>query len=204
MNLTDKFYAEIETLKNHFDGIDGKREWAYVTARELRRDSVQAVRDIHRGRFEEARALIAKGRDAAVELAALESKFGFAEEAQQEYAEAALTLAFISGQEPPSREEIGTTERGYLLGMADVIGELRRHILDLLRKDRIEESIAFMDLMDDLQGILMKFDHTDAVLPMRRKQDQFRPIIERTRGDLTNIICQKKLEQRLRDNEAAK
>jgi len=194
-----KFHDEIERLKNYFDGVDKEREKAYVLAREMRRDSVQAVRDMHRGRFDEARELLKKANATAAELAACGGKFGFAEEAHQEYVEAALTLAFLLREEPPSQAELNTTERGYMLGLADAIGELRRHILGLLTKGNLDAANEYMDLMDEIFGMIMKFDHTEAVLPLRRKQDAFRAIIERTRGDLTNIICQKQLEKKIQD-----
>jgi translin len=191
----EKFYNEIERLKNYFDSVDKEREKAYILAREMRRDSVQAVRDMHRGRFDEARALLAKARETAKQLMECGGKFGFAEEAHQEYVEAALTLAFLLHEDTPSQIELNTTERGYLLGLADAIGELRRHVLGLLTKGDIGGANEYMDLMDDIFGMIMKFDHTDAVLPLRRKQDAFRAIIERTRGDLTNIVCQRRLEK---------
>ena len=195
----EKFNQEIERLKNYFDGIDKEREKAYVLAREMRRDSVQAVRDMHRKRFDEARSLLSNARKTAGELYECGNRFGFAEEAQQEYVEAALTLSFLLKEDPPTQEELKTTERGYMLGLADAIGELRRHILGLLTKGKLEEANYYMDLMDEIFSMIMKFDHTDAVLPLRRKQDAFRSIIERTRGDLANIICQKRLEKQLID-----
>lgn len=197
----EKLQAEVERLKDHFDAIDGEREVAYHKARDLRRMSVQAVRDAHRGRFDDAKKLVSEGMVLAGELAEHSVRFGFVEEAQQEYAEAAFTIAFLLGEEPPTQDEIKTDERGYMLGLSDAVGELRRHILDLMVKDRLDEAEKFMEMMDDIQGMLMKFDHTDAVIPLRRKQDQVRGIIERTRADLTNMICQKRLERRLAEQD---
>ncbi len=189
--------SEIERLREHFDEIDNCREKAYPLARELRRLSVQAVRDIQRGKFDAARELIDTSREIARELNNSAHQFGFSLEAHQEYTEAAFTLALITRAPLPTQEELCTNERGYLMGLADTIGELRRHVLNLLREDRVDEAVEYMDLMDDLHSMMMKFDYTDAVLPLRRKQDQFRGIIERTRADLTTIICQKRLEKKL-------
>ena len=196
----EKLYSEVERLKQHFDAIDKEREKAYKDARELRRMSVQAVRDAQRGKFDEARKLVEQGAALAETLAGGSTRFGFVDEAQQEYAEAAFTLAFLKGEDPPTQQELKTDERGYLLGLADTVGEIRRNALNLLRSDRIEEAKDCMDLMDDLHGLLLKFDHTDAVIPLRRKQDMLRGIIERTRADLTNIICQKRLESCIRNS----
>jgi len=196
----ERLQKEVERLKDYFDAIDADREKAYHESRDLRRMSVQAVRDIQRGRFDDARALIESGKEISSRLKDKDVRYGFVEEAQQEYTEAAFTLAFVLRQEPMTQEELSASERGYLLGLADSVGELRRHILGLLRDDRLVEAKEYMELMDDIFGMLMKFDHTDAVIPLRRKQDMLRGIIERTRGDLTNIICQKKLESCIKEN----
>lgn len=195
----ERLYKEVERLKNHFDAIDREREKAYAISRELRRDSVQAVRDIHRRRFDDARALLEQSRGKAAELKECAGRFGFVEEAFQEYAEAAFTLAFLTKADPPTQEELKCNERGFMLGLADSVGELRRHVLNLLREDKLDEAKEYMELMDDLNVLLLEFDHTDAVIPLRRKQDALRGILERTRGDLTNIICQKRLERTIRD-----
>lgn len=192
-------YTEIERLKDHFDAIDKDREVAYQTARELRRLSVQAVREVHQGKTDNARVLVEQGRELASRLAALPTRFGFTEEAMQEYCEAAFTIAFLHGEPIPTQAELGADERGYLLGLADAIGEIRRHILDLLRDDGIEKARELLDLMDDIFGLLLKFDHTEAVVPVRRKQDGLRGLIERTHADLSNIICQKRLETCIRE-----
>ncbi|MCK5845668.1 MAG: hypothetical protein KAG97_13225, partial [Victivallales bacterium] len=173
-------------MKEHFDEIDKDREICYKESRELRRMGVQAVRDAQRGKFDECRALVEKGRDIAQKLSERKNRFGFMEEALQEYAEAAFTLAFMLDEDPPTQEELATNERGYLTGLADTIGEMRRYLLNLLRKNELDEAMKIMDLMDELQGLLVKFDHTDAVIPLRRKQDMMRGVIERTRADLTN------------------
>ncbi len=195
----DKLFKEAERLKDHFDAIDKDREECYKIARELRRMSVKSVRDAHNKKYDLARKQIEDGKIYARQLVKKQQRFGFVEEALQEHAEAAFTLAFLLGEVPPTQEEIGTNERAYLLGLADTIGEMRRNTLNLLRDDRIEEAKTFMNLMDDLMGIIVRFDHTDAVLPLRRKQDQMRGVIERTRGDMTNIICQQRLEKTLRE-----
>jgi len=195
----EKLHAEVDRLKDHFDEIDKERESAYKGSRELRRMSVQAVRDVQRGRVDKAKKLVEEGAELAEKLAGGNTRFGFVEEAQQEYAEAAFTISFLYDEDPPTVKELRTDERGFLLGLADSVGEMRRHVLNLLREEKIDEAKKYMDLMDEVQGMLLKFDHTDAVVPLRRKQDMLRGIIERTRGDLTNIICQKRLESCIRN-----
>jgi len=52
--------------------------------------------------------------------------------------------------------------------------------------------------MEEIFELLMEFDYPDAILPgMKRRQDMVRRVIERTRGDLTVAIRQRKLERAL-------
>jgi translin len=57
--------------------------------------------------------------------------------------------------------------------------------------------------MEEIYHLLMSFDYPDAITKgLRRKGDVARSLLERTRGDLTNAIGQKKLEVQLREVEA--
>ena len=50
----------------------------------------------------------------------------------------------------------------------------------------IDEAKYLFSIMDELCEGLLVFDVPDAILPIRRKQDIARGIIERTRSDLLN------------------
>lgn len=193
----EKLAKELERLKEHFDNVEQEREKAYSTMRELRRMSVKLVRDIQRDQADDFERVIGECRELALQLSGAKYPFGFIEEALQEYSEAALVYAFVHNQSAPTAVELGCTERSYLTGFSDAISELRRRILVLMRKDDLDGASAMFDLMDKLFSMLMIFDHTDAVLPLRRKQDALRAVVERTRADLTSIICQKRLEDKL-------
>lgn len=197
--MDQQLVSEVERLKDHFDAIDKVREQAYITSRDLRRRSVKLVRDMQRQMDIDVTAVLDECRTLAVEIAEMPHKFKFSEEALQEYAEAALTYAFLYNKPCPTQESLGCTERTYLLGLADAISELRRRILTLLRENDIEGATRMFDVMDEYYHLILVFDHTDAVLPLRRKQDGLRGVIERTRADLTSIICQKRLEEKMPD-----
>ena len=195
--MDERLTSEVERLKEHFDAIDKERENAYSTARTLRRRSVQLVRDMQRQMNVDVEKELAECRDLAVLLSESPYSFGFMEEALQEYAEAALTYSFLFDKPAPTQDDLGCTERTYLLGLADAISELRRRILTLLRANDIDGATRMFDMMDDYYHVILVFDHTDAILPLRRKQDALRGVIERTRADITSIICQKRLEDKI-------
>ena len=123
-------------------------------------------------------------------------------DARKEFTEANVTLAVISGGSIPHPEELGVDAADYLNGIAEVIGELRRYILDALRRDSVDRCEDLMAVMDEIYGILVTVDFPEAVTSgLRRSTDAMRGVLERTRGDLTLSLRQRRLEMRLADWE---
>ncbi|NOZ76680.1 MAG: hypothetical protein GXO65_03195 [Euryarchaeota archaeon] len=111
--------------------------------------------------------------------------FSFLQEVIQEYCEAVIVYAFLRKEEVPSYQELGVPVEGYVLGLADSIGELRRHILDIIRRGETDDVEYYLDLMDEIAHGIMTLDYPAAILPIRRKQDVARILLEKTRGDVT-------------------
>lgn len=82
----------------------------------------------------------------------------------------------------------------YLKGMAEAASELRRHLLDCLRADRLERAEGLLVVMDEVYAVLVTVDYPDAITRgLRRTTDALRALIERTRGDLTNALVAARL-----------
>ncbi len=180
------------------------REQALPASREAIRFSANAIRAVHRGDFDEARQLLKRAGErlkdtAVIREVAPEIYFaGFMTDARKEYTEGHVTLAVLSGQKLPTPEDLGVEPSTYLNGMAEVIGEVRRYILDSLRRDSFDGCQEFMDVMDEIYGILVTVDFPEAVTGgLRHSTDQMRGVLERTRGDLTMALRQHKLEAQL-------
>ena len=74
----------------------------------------------------------------------------------------------------------------YLNGLSESVGELRRFILDQLRKKVSLDYEQLLVLMDDIYTLLAAIDYPDAITNnLRRNTDIARSIMEKTRGDLT-------------------
>ena len=182
------------------------REQALGISRQVIRNSANAIRAVHRNDFTEARKLIG---EAATRLAETRSirvdnpeiyYAGFLSDARKEFTEANITLAVISGADIPDAQSLDMDPPAYLNGMAEVIGELRRYILDALRRDETSRCEELMELMDEIYGILVTVDFPEAVTGgLRHSTDAMRGVLERTRGDLTVSLQQRRLERRLED-----
>lgn len=185
------------------------REHGLQISRAVIRLSANAIRAIHRQKFEEASDLI---RQASEKLKEAEDSLsgwpeiyyaGFLSDARKEYSEACVTKALISGTSIPQPSEMGVQMAPYLNGMAEAIGELRRFILDSLRKGETQRCEHLMEIMDDIYTVLVTMDFPEGVTGgLRHTTDAMRGILERTRGDLTMALRQRDLEQKLASLES--
>ena len=191
-------------LHTRFDATVAAREQALPAARRSIRASANAIRAIHRGEFDRADELIASSGDAlragldAVTDHANVRYAGYLQDAQKEFAEAHVTRALVAGEPLPGPQELGVEDAPYLNGIAEAIGEGRRHILDLLRAGEVERGQAMLDVLEDLYGVLVTIDYPDAItLNLRRSTDVARSLIEKTRGDLAIAAMQQGIERAL-------
>ena len=180
------------------------RERGLQISRKVIRLSANAIRAVHRKGFDEARQILGEAESMLVESAQIQREWpeiyyaGFLSDARKEYSEARITLALISGSSIPQRTDIGVEMAAYLNGMGEVIGELRRFILDSLRRNDTQRCEELMETMDDIYSILVTVDFPEGVTGgLRRTTDAMRGILERTRGDLTMALRQRELEQKL-------
>jgi predicted translin family RNA/ssDNA-binding protein len=119
---------------------------------------------------------------------------GYVQDAQKEYAEARVTEAVVLGKDLPGPDDIGVQDAPYLNGLAEAIGETRRTILDHLRAGDVERGEQLLQVMDDLYSLLVTIDYPDAITGnLRRSTDVARSIMEKTRGDLSLALVQKRL-----------
>lgn len=197
----------ITRILANFAEKNDARERALAASRTLIRQSANAIRSVHRGEFDRARAMLDEAREVRDQaVAALDGHgdiyhAGFLHDAQKEYAEARTTLALLSGGTIPSPEDLGVEYPAYLNGIAEAVGEMRRWILDRLRAGEFDRCEQVLQAMDDIYSVLITIDFPDAMTGgLRRTTDQTRGILEKTRGDLTMAIVQRQATSRLAEN----
>jgi translin len=184
------------------------REKALPLSRELVRHSANTIRAVHRGELAEAKKMLIEGRRLAQELKDSLAEHpdlyysGYTQDALKELAEANITYALIAGGELPSPEELGVDYPAYLKGLGEAAGEMRRHILDLIRHGETERGEEILASMEDIYILLVTIDYPEAITyGLRRITDMVRGVLERTRGDLTLAIRQTELEKALKEFE---
>jgi translin len=193
-------------LRPCFAAEDEAREKALRSCRQVIRYSADAIRAVHRQEHDKAKQLLDSAHELVQELnhdLARHGKLlhsGFIHDAHKEFAEGCITLALIAGEDLPKPKTLDVSNAAYLDGLGESVGELRRYILDSLRRDDFSRCEELLTIMDEIYGILITMDFPELLAHgLRRTTDAVRGIIERTRGDLTVSLRQKNLETKLND-----
>ena len=109
---------------------------------------------------------------------------GPAADAMMEFAEAEILSDVVAGAKVRTPEELGITPQAWIMGLADTIGEIRRVIVGCLMNGDTNRAKALFAAMEEISEELLMMDVPDAVVPLRRKQDIARGIMDKTRSDM--------------------
>ena len=198
------FRETLERICSELGRVGKLCEEASVKVRRAGRKAKRAILMMHAGRLGEAEGLIeeALGELREVEETLAGEKYARSPSlnaAYEELSEAVILLSLLSGSEPPAPEELGIPPQSYVLGLADVVGELRRVVLDLIRAGRLGEAEERLRLMEEIYEDLTSVDELFIHIPgLRRKCDVARRVIEATRSDLTMELRRSALERLIR------
>jgi translin len=202
--MVPSFETLADEIRESFERKNKIRDEALTQSRNLIRHAARTIRAIHRNdqalaleHLKEADRLANDLRLGLLDDPDLYFS-GYAQDALKEYCEAHLTLAIITGQPWPSPDDLQVEYATYLNGMSEVVGELRRRIMDIMRAGHSPEVERLLDVMDDIYAQLVTMDFPDALTyGLRRRTDIARSIIERTQADVTVSYRQQQLEQRI-------
>jgi len=191
-----------------FDAVNRVRDEALGEGRQLVRLAATSIRALHRGEASAAESLL---EDGCRRMRALSDRLsdhpsiywaGYVQDSMKEIAEACVVDAIHRGKAIPSPDELGIEDGAYLNGLAEAASELRRDVLDELRGDRLDRAVQYLEAMDAIYALLVSIDFPDAITGgLRRSTDQLRGVLERTRGDLTLTLNQRRLETAIRSIE---
>jgi translin len=198
---SDEIQTAGEWARSVLESKHKARETTLAACRKTIQACAASIRAVHREQYDTAEELSAQAAAHLAEAMAAVQEHpdirhaGFVHDASKEYAEARMTLAFVRGDPLPSAEElVGVEVQAYLNGMAEAASELRRYILDLLRRGRPERGEELLGYMDEVYSLLVTIDFPDAMTGgLRRTTDALRAVLERTRGDLTMTLLQSRL-----------
>ena len=184
------------------------RDEVLKKSRELIRLCSSAIRSGHRSAWEEAHAQLSQADAIGAEMQDMLVQHpelyyaGYTQDALKELVEARITLALIAEAPLPDLAAVAIPLNTYLNGVCEAASELRRRCLDMLRYERFDEAERLLAAMDASYEVLMSFSYPDAITRgLRRRVDQLRGVLERTRGDLTSSLQMVRLRKALEESE---
>jgi translin len=199
--------ATVSHIVEDLETKNRARDRALVESRQIVRHAATGIRALHRGEYERALEILAEGKSMVKatrrDLQELPDLYwtGYVQDAQKEIAEAFIVAAILQDRELPRPDELGVEPAPYLNGMAEAASEMRRYVLDIIRRGgeaEMQEAERVLQVMDDIYTNLVTVDFPDAITGgLRRTTDSLRAVLERTRGDLTISIRQAELARAL-------
>lgn len=194
----------LEKIQEELSAREAVREEIHRDMRKATRLSKQAIQVTHQERFDDAKAMLKDAKSLFVKLQETAKDYpyllysGSVGAAFEEHAEAHILLTLIQEDRFASPKEIDVPLTPYVLSLGDVIGELRRRALDLIRRGNVEAAEKTLERMEQIYSDLMALDEAYIIIKgLRRKGDVARRLIEITRGDITSEVRRSTLERSL-------
>jgi len=198
----------LEKIEEELRKREGVREEVQRDMRRATRLSKQAILFTHQERFEDAKDSLAEADKLFSKLRDVSRDYpdlfysGLVSAAFEEYAEAYTLLMLIKEDRFIEPEELGVPAISYVLGLGDVVGELRRRALDSIRKGKVEAAELCLERMEHIYSELTAMDDAYLLVSgLRRKCDVARHLIEITRGDVTIEARRSTLERSIQKLE---
>lgn len=199
----------VESIRSNFEELNALRDQTLQKSRLLIRTCAHSIRAIHRHDWDEAETLLNQAQNEAAAMVDPLDGFpmlfytGYTQDALKELVEARVVHAVATNKAVPSATDVGVPGSTYLKGLTEAATEMRRFILDLMRRGQVPEAEQYLTFMDEVYSLLVTVDYPDAVTNgLRRQTDVLRTVLERTRGDLTMGIRQEEMKSALQAFEA--
>jgi len=192
----------IEKIEKNIDDKDRVREIALRLSRDIIIACRKSIQLIHQNSMKESHKLIKNASSRLSELYDFTknhnelSHAGFVENAAQEVVEAVCLYNIMHNKDLPYPDKLEVTYSSYLQGLCDVVGELRRKSLDSILNGDSDIAHKYLKLMEEIYDAIIRFDYPSGLIPIKRKQDMVRGIIEKTRGEIVVASCEKRIEYR--------
>lgn len=192
----------VNKIEKSIDNKDKIREKALRSSRDIIINCRKAIQCVHQGFNKDAKENIKQASAKLAELYDITKGYpeifhaGFVENAAQELVEARCLYNIMQGKDLPDPDEMQTTYSSYLMGLCDLVGELRRTVLDSIRSGQQKNADEYLTMMEEIYDVIIRFDYPSGLVPIKKKQDMVRGLIEKTRGELAVASCERRIEFR--------
>jgi len=187
-------------LMKYFEKKDSTREEILKIYREIVRDCAMNIRRVQKMKRDEISFDMIEKLKKLEELTKEYYDFGkYLNLPQQEFVEFQVFYSIVFEDRYLDYHELPLEVKpeNYILGICDVVGELRRMVLESIKNDDVERAEKYYRFMEKIYDDVIKYDHYYVIEGLRKKQDMCRGILERTYGDLVTFLENLKLRKEL-------
>lgn len=156
------------------------------TNREIIRDAAQVITALHNRDRGRATGLLNSAGRRVKQLRKLDLQFEYyTRQSYQEYAEARIFFDVVTRRAVTPYAKSGVGQEAYLLGLMDVMGELKREILEELREENVKRAEEYLRAMKSIYDGTRSLRFAEAVMSgFRRKQDIARIQLESASSEI--------------------
>ena len=180
--LTD----DIESIGSHLVKKQENFDKVAKLSRDIIRNSGKMITMLHNGKIVDASQIGLQLHDEVIELKHIDAGMEYYSlQAYQEYAEAMIFSSIKNDGVILRMNDTGVSEDAYILGLLDVVGELKREIFEALRERKIDLANKFFDSMKEIYDTTRSLRFAEATLQgLRKKQDVARIQIENAGNEI--------------------
>ncbi|MFO8018266.1 MAG: hypothetical protein R6U96_06490 [Promethearchaeia archaeon] len=193
-----------ENIAEDLDKYTEIREEILNLQRKIISDCSIAIKNIHREEYDNYHRKIDMIENNLADLHEMVNQkpgifFKYLKTAEQEYTEAVCFYSIVNEKEIPTKDQLDVYSLHYATGMADIIGELRRYVLDNIRNSNVSQLNKMLEIMDEIYTYLFSLDYPSGLTKdLRHKTDIARKLIEKTRGDISLTMQMNELKDFLK------
>ncbi len=199
-----RIQAEVEKARMFLSERDEVREKAIKASRDVIKHSGRMITEIQKGDLNKAEEYLRQLKEATERFLELVRPYpelyysGMAYNALSEYVEAIVLYDIVTGKDIPGYEELGIPPTPYLQGLGDVVGELRRLVLEEIRRGSYDKAWEYFEVMEAIYLALRSLDLPEALAPgVRHKADVARRLTDDTKAFLIDLSSRERLSRLL-------
>ncbi len=185
-DVMDGFTDDIENIGSYLVKKQENFDRVARLSRDIIRNSGKMITMLHNGKIADASLVGSQLHEEIHELKRIDAGMEYYSlQAYQEYAEAMIFSSIKNNGTILRVSEVGVSEDAYILGLLDVVGELKREIFEALRVREIDLANKFFDNMKHIYDTTRSLRFAEATLQgLRKKQDVARIQIENAGNEI--------------------
>jgi translin len=189
-----KEIQDMRQIEKKLSDLQRKKDSVLAVSRDMIRLAGKGITLMHAKKLGTAKRILGRLGTLSAKLKALEPGFEyFSVQAHQEYVEASAFYTILKENRLASMKELHVAEVPYLLGIMDLVGELKRETIEAIRDGDLEAANSYYAFMKGIYDSTRAMRFANSLVPeFRRKQDTARIQLEGAAGEILEATSKKR------------